>query len=76
MYVIMKQKQDYAYYHEPYPHEIANSEQIAKDRIRTLNKAARVNCYWYEKAKPILDASGRRAPMPNHPDAAVHFVSV
>jgi hypothetical protein len=60
MYVIMKEQCHYRSWGLA-PYEIAKSRQIAKDRCRTLNKAAKVNRYWFQKVPPILDASGTRA---------------
>ena len=61
MYVIMKQKQSAVYSHDPEAIEVTPRLQLAKDRCRTLNVAAKSNLYFYERVKPILDASGTKA---------------
>lgn len=61
MYVIISQKQSGIYRYAPVPIEVVPRLQIAKDRCRTLNKAAMSNRYSYKRVKPILDASGTKA---------------
>jgi hypothetical protein len=61
MYVIMKEPKKDPYLVWPTVHELAKTRQVAIDRCRTLNKAAKTNSYYFERVKPILDASGTKA---------------
>jgi hypothetical protein len=61
VYIIMKQKQNAPYSQPHIPHEVAKTRQIATDRCRTLNAAAKSYVYWVGRVKPIIDASGTKA---------------